>query len=255
MESDVAHSAKFYEFLAWAEHNRSKLAYGIGVVALISLVVAFFIWRSDKAEVEAGRALSRVFVPQATAAATGAQGHSRNPGAYLKVASEYPKSKAGARALLLAASDLYLDGKYSEAQAQFERFIREYRQSPFVPEAMFGVASSLEALGKMEEALTAYRNVVDRYPGQVVLPQAKFALARLYEAQGKLDLAQPLFEDVARTEPYTSLGSEAGMRSEELKAKLPKPAAPLPEAGSDSASSIPNPTLLLTNAAATATNK
>jgi tetratricopeptide (TPR) repeat protein len=254
MESDVAYSAKFHEFLAWAEHNRSKLAYGIGAVALVAFVVAFFMWRGHKAEVEAGRALSRVFVPQATAAATGNQGRMRNPEAYLKVASEYPKSMAGARALLLAATDLYLEGKYPEAQAQFERFVREYRQSSFVPEAMLGVAASLEAQGKTEEALTAYRNVVDRYPGQVAVPQAKFALARLYEAQGKLELAQPLFEDVARTEPYTSVGSEAGMRSEELRSRLPKPAAPSPEASSTSLSLTTNTMLLLTNVPAAATD-
>jgi len=35
-------------------------------------------------------------------------------------------------------------------------------------------------------------------------------------------LAQGLFEDLARTDPYGSLGSEAGMRLEELRKKHPE---------------------------------
>ena len=62
-----------------------------------------------------------------------------------------------------------------------------------------------------------------------MLPQARFALARLYEAQNKPELARNLFEEVERNNPYGSLGSEAGMRLEELKIKYPSlvvPAAP-----------------------------
>ena len=59
-----------------------------------------------------------------------------------------------------------------------------------------------------------------------MLPQARFALARLYEAQNKPELARNLFEEVERSNPYGSLGSEAGMRLEELKLKYPKLATP-----------------------------
>ena len=84
--------------------------------------------------------------------------------AYLKVASEYPKSAAGLQALLLAAADQFEKGKYAEAQQQFERIVREHRESPLASEAMLGVAASLDAQGKTAEATTAYKNLVDRQP-------------------------------------------------------------------------------------------
>ena len=74
-----------------------------------------------------------------------------------------------------------------------------------------------------------YRSAND-HPGQSVIPQAKFALARLFEAQNKPEPARNLFEDVYRSNPYDSLGSEAGMRLEELRMKYPAlfPTAPSP---------------------------
>ena len=51
-------------------------------------------------------------------------------------------------------------------------------------------------------------------------------LACLYEAQNKPELARNLFEEVERNNPYGSLGSEAGMRLEELKLKYPSLAMP-----------------------------
>jgi hypothetical protein len=49
----------------------------------------------------------------------------------------------------------------------------------------------------------------------------------LYEAQNKPELARSLFEEVARNNPYGSLGSEAGIRLEELKIKYPNLVAPV----------------------------
>jgi len=55
----------------------------------------------------------------------------------------------------------------------------------------------------------------------------RFALGRLYEAQNEPEQARNMFEEVERTNPYGSLGSEAGMRLEELKLKYPSLAAPI----------------------------
>lgn len=118
-----------------------------------------------------------------------------------------------------------MEGKSSDAKAQFERFSREYTDSPFRGEALLGIAACLDAQGKANEAITAYKELIDRHPTDAVLPQARFALARRYEAQNKPELARTLFEEVERNNPYGSLGSEAGMRLEELKVKYPNLAA------------------------------
>ncbi len=217
MQTDVTQSASFYKLWAWFETNKKQVSYGAAGLLVVGLIAWFWLWRQSEQEVNASEALSNVSSPQLG----GAGARPDVADAYLKVAASYPNSSAGARAQLLAAGSLFVEGKYPEAQAQFEKFMRDHRDSPFLGEALLGAASSLDAQGKTNEAKTAYENIKDHHPNEYVAAQAKFALAGMYEAQNKPELALPLFEDIARTDPYGSLGSEAGMRSEELKVKYP----------------------------------
>jgi tetratricopeptide (TPR) repeat protein len=201
---------------AWFEANKKPALLGVAVLLVGGLIVALVIYRQDQRDIAAGEALSNLSVPQMAAGAT------RTPEALLKVAAEYPKSQAGARAVLLAAGGLYTEGKYAEARTQFERFRRDYADSPFVGEAMLGIAACADAQGEARKAMTAYRELIDRRPGDYVLPQARFALARLHEAQNEPEQARNLYEEVERTDPYGSMGDESRMRLEELKTKYPK---------------------------------
>jgi TolA-binding protein len=208
---------------AWFEANKRPVSWGAAAVLLGAVIVAFVIYHQDQREAAAGEALSNVAVPQLTGMGSSAS----MADAYLKVAAEYPSSQAGARALLLAAGSLFAEGKYADARTQFERFRREHADSPFVGEAMLGAAACLDAQGKPREAITAYKELIDRRPGDYVLPQARFALARLYESQNEPEQARNLYEEVERMDPMGSLGSEAGMRLEELKEKYPRLAPPV----------------------------
>jgi len=228
MESEVTHLPLWQQAWAWFEANRKPALWGAGAVAVVGLVVAFVVYRQGEADIAASEALSNVALPQRSGAVRGDPTE-----AYLKVAASHAGSRAGARALLLAAGGLFVDGKYDEARNQFERFNREYSDSPFRGEALLGIAACLDAQNKTNEAITAYKDLIDRRPTDYVLPQARFALARLYEAQNKPELARSLFEDVERNNPYSSLGSEAGMRLEELKAKYPALFAPVMSAPSN----------------------
>jgi tetratricopeptide (TPR) repeat protein len=218
MESTVEQLPVSHKAWAWFEANKKQALYGGGGLLVVGVIVAFFLYRQNEQELAASEALSNVSVPQMT----GMGPRTDVAQAYLKVAATYPKSGAGARALLLGAGSLFLDGKYADAKTQFERFRREYPDSPFVGEAMLGVAAYLDAQGSSRDAMTAYKDVITRRSGDNVLTQARFALARLYEAQNEPEQARNLFEEVERTDPYSSLGSEAGMRLEELKVKYPK---------------------------------
>jgi TolA-binding protein len=211
-----------HKALAWADANRKPVLWSAAGLVLAGLIIGFFIYHHDQREVAAGEAVSAVAVPHLGGGASqvgSAEG-------YLKVAAEYPGSQGGARALLLAASAYFTEGKYAEARTQFERFRRDYSDSPFVGEALLGMAACLDAQGKTREAMTAYEELINRRGSDYVVPEARFALARLYEVQNEPEKARNLFEEVARTDPYGSLGSEAGMRLEELKEKYPKLAAP-----------------------------
>jgi TolA-binding protein len=216
MSSEVAELPVSHKLWAWFETNRKQAIWGAVIVVALGLIIWFFVWQQGEKEVNASEALSKVSTPAATTPTAKA-----DPESYLKIASSYPKSSAAARALLLAGGSYFVEGKYAEAKTQFERLARDHQQSPFMGQALLGIAACLDAQGKTNEALTAYKDLADHHPGESVIPQAKFALARMYEAQGKTELARTLFEDLNRADPYGSLGSEAGMRLEELLAKNP----------------------------------
>jgi TolA-binding protein len=223
MESDTGQLPLSHKAWAWFEANKKQVLWGAGGVLVLGVIVAFYLYRQNEADVAASEALSNVSVPQMTGA--GSRGDIAEE--YLKVAATHPKSRAGARALLLAAGGLFVDGKYDEARTQFERFRREYSDSLFMGEALLGIAACLDAQGKTRDAMAAYKDLIDHRPGDSNVPQAKFALARLHQAQNEPEQARNLFEDVERSQPYGSLGDEARMQLEELKTKFPKLLAPV----------------------------
>jgi TolA-binding protein len=219
MESHVAQLPLAHRAWAWFETNRKQAYWGALGIVLAGLLVTFLVWKHGEKDIVAGQALSAVSIPQLG----GGAGPMRPDAAqaYVKIAADYPKSPAGARARLMAGASLFADGKYDEARTQFEIYRRDHRESRLLSQALLGIAACLDAQGKTNEATTAYKDLVDHYPGENVVSQAKFSLACLYEAQSKPEQARTLFEDVTRTDPYGSLGSEAGMRLEELMKKNP----------------------------------
>jgi tetratricopeptide (TPR) repeat protein len=226
METDVMQSASFYKLWAWFEVNKKQVGMGAAAVVVVGLAVWFFIWQKNETEVSASEALANISLPQLMNPGQRSEGSE----AYLKLAEKYPKSTAGIRALLLSASGLFVEGKYSDAKSRFEKFAHEHPESPFLAQALLGIAACLDAEGKTAEAITAYKSLAEHHRGENVVPQAKFALGRLYESQDKFEDARKEFEEVARGDAYGSLGSEAGMRLEELRIKHPSafPAPPVP---------------------------
>jgi predicted negative regulator of RcsB-dependent stress response len=213
MEQDITESAYFFKLWAWFDKNKKQVAWGAAGLAAAGAVVGIYLWSQQEKAVAAGQALSSALVARTFS-------RTESPDAMLKVATTYPGTQAGAQALLLAAGELFAGGKPAEAQAQFERFLREYPTHPLAAQANLGVAACLAGEGKLDEAAKAYKSLVDRFPNANTAPQARFALAGVYEAQGKLEPALRLFEEVAGADISGSLGSEAGMRAHELQMKL-----------------------------------
>jgi TolA-binding protein len=217
MDSDITQSDSFWKLWAWFEKNRKQVMYGVAATFGVALVVWFFIWRHQENLIAASEALAKA----STAQMTNPNASQNSAEAFLKVAADYPGSPAAERAVLLAAGSLFTQGKYPEAQAQFGQFIHRFGGSRLLAQAKLGVAASLDAQNKPTEAIAAYKDLVDRHTSDIVAPQAKFALGRLYEAQNQPEQAKKLFEEIARGDSYGSIGSEAGMRLEELKLKYP----------------------------------
>ncbi len=236
MEQKAAHLNLGEQLWVWFEANKKQVISGAVIVAVVALVVALYLWNAGQKRVQAGMALSQVLASGAFSGGVDAA----SADDFLRVANEHAGTSAGGQALLLAGEAYFAQGKYSEALTQFQRFIREHPGSPLAPQALLGTAASLDAQGKDEEAARAYKEVSDRYPNTNVTAPARFALARIYEAQNNLEQARAIYEDLTRTATYSSLGSAAMMRLEELRPTTPEP---LP--ASDSI--VPSPAVTFTN--------
>jgi tetratricopeptide (TPR) repeat protein len=220
MEPTVTQSTDWYKLWAWAETNRRQVAMAVGGIVVVGLIAWFVIWHKEAKEISAGEAVTSVAVSQML---NGPERIDAEP--FLKAASEYPNTAAGIRASLLAAGNLFVEGKYDQARAQFEKFIREHGDSPMVGQAYMGVGATYDAQGKTGEAIAAYKKLTEGHSTDPAVPQARFSLARLYEAQNNPALARAELEQTARDQGSV-FAQEAAMRLQELEQKFPTPAPP-----------------------------
>lgn len=217
MQPDAGRSDNYVRFLAWTEANQKRLILWGTILVLAIAGVIFFVYYQGQKEVRASLALSNVRVP----ISPGQPVPPDTAEEYLRVAREHHGTKAGARAMLLGAATLFTDGKYIEAQKTFEQFLREYPDSQWVPQAHYGIGSSLDAQGKVAEATAKFEEISRRFASDALMDEVKLALGRLYENQNKPEQAHKLYSDLVQNNPYTGIGSEAGVRKEDLEAKFP----------------------------------
>jgi TolA-binding protein len=221
MQAQDATTLWFFKLWPWFEANAKRILYGAAFVAIAIFVVSFYSWRQSQKEIEAGNALTHVII---------SSNGNQLADACLKIAADYSGTRAGERARLQGAAALFALGKYADAQAQFQKFLDTYPDSFFVPQANLGIATSLDAQDKMDLAAGAYQKAANQASDGSVIAAAKFALARIDEQQGKISDAQKLYEDIPRSFPNSSIASEAGLRSVELKMKSPTVSKPSPTA-------------------------
>jgi TolA-binding protein len=191
------------------------LIYGAVIIVATGILIAFYFWQQNQKEIAAGQALTEL----ATSTPPDSDA-SQLADAYLKIAANFPRTRAGGRAAMQGAAALFEAGKYTTAQAQFEKYLETHPGGVFCAQAALGVAASLDAQGKTDLATSAYRRVISGFSDPNAVSAAKFALAQIDERQGRLADAENLYEDVARSSPNSSSGSEAALRAVELKTKL-----------------------------------
>lgn len=219
MEQNAVELPLHDQLLAWLEEHKKQVLYGCVAAAVAGAGIGFYNWNQEQKRIQSGEAVTRAMIVPAGARTLSAE-------TLLKVANEHAGTVAGSRALIQAAGVLFSEGKFAEAQTQFQRFLREYPDSSFAYEAAFGNAAALEALGKTDDAAKAYADVTARNPSSPVASRAKLSQGRILESQGKLAEARDIFESVARNEPGSPAASEAAYRAEMLKAKLPAQVPP-----------------------------
>ncbi len=218
MDSDATQSDSYLRFVTWVQANLKRLIIGTVIVLAAIAVIAFITYEQGQKEVRASHALANVAVPLNPTA----QMPAGTADAYLKVGKDYVGTKAGARALLQAGAAYFVDGKYADAQTTFDQFLKDYPGSEWTPQAQFGIASSLDAQGKTADAVNKFEEIRRRYANDSTSDEVKLALARLFETQNKPADAYKIYSELVQANPYSGMGSEAGVRKEELEKKFPE---------------------------------
>jgi predicted negative regulator of RcsB-dependent stress response len=229
MSSEATQTVTVYDVLAWIESNKKSLLVGFVAAVVIGFGIAIYRYNADQRELAASDALLKL----KTTLSSSDTANPPDAADYLKVAQQYPGTSAAERALLLAGSTLFTQGKYAEAQAEFSKFQRDRPQGPFAATAAYGIAASLEAQGKQDEALAPYQNLSVRYPNSSVLDDAKLAIARIYEAKNQPKQALQMYDELTKPGALSTTGSEAMLRKDDLLTRHPELAktnAPLAEA-------------------------
>lgn len=224
MELQDAPATYLFKLWPWIETNRIRIISGAGLILAGVGLFSFYSWQRQQKEITAGNEFTQIMVSDPRTMTSVQQAS-----LYLKLAKDNPNTSAGQRALLQSATTLFDAGQYADAQNQFQQFIQQYPDNALAGQAALGLAASLDTQGKTDLAAAAYQRVVN-YSDPMAATYAKYSLAQIDERQGKLADALNLYEDVARSNPNSTLASEAGMHAMELRTKQPPPsstAAPL----------------------------
>ncbi len=215
METQEISGEFLFKAWPWIEAHRRQLIGGvIGVAVLVGIISVVSAARGQK-EISAGIALSKLLTTPPV-----------DPEALLQLASAQSGTQAALRAQLQAATAYFENGKYTDAQAQYQGFADAHPTGPLAGEAFLGAGASLEAEGKADQAVSWYNKAAAGSMEAPATLMAKFALGRISELQGKLTEAQGYFQDVTRLGTQISIGSEAYQHLAIIKQKLAvKPAA------------------------------
>jgi len=216
MQAQDAATAYFFKLWEWIETNVRTVVIGAGIVVVAAILLSYYFWRQNETEITAGEALTQALVSHPPNLDAGQLADT-----YLKIAADYPDTQAGGRALMLGAATLFSNGNYPEAQAGFRKYLSEHPSGPFSATASLAVASCFNAEGKTDLAADAYQRVISGFSDPNAVDAAKFALAGIKEQRGQFADAETFYEEVARTNPNSPLGSEAMLHAMQLRSKLP----------------------------------
>jgi len=225
MESQDAASTFLLKLWPQIEANKNKIAAGAAVAVAVIAIASFIFWRHQQNQIAAGEAVTENLMSLSSDSDS-----AQIASADLQVAEDFPGTPAGARSMLEGAAALFIEGKYTAAQAYFQQFLDAHPDEEFSGDAALGLAKCLEAEGKPNDAQGAYQRVINDFPDSPAVIPAKFALALLNIQGRNYADAFRLFQEVAEAVPYSPLGNEAAQYAYELRSQLP--AAPSTTPGS-----------------------
>lgn len=130
-----------------------------------------------------------------------------------KLRADHGGSEAADHAALVRASILMQQGKYDEARAAYEEFLKK----PVQNEALYGAAREAlglcaEAQGKIDEALKIWQEAAASPNAGFYKDRFLFAQARLLVQKGEKKKAAELYKDILAKSPQSTLKDEINNR-------------------------------------------
>ena len=134
-----------------------------------------------------------------------------------RVIARYPKTRAGADALLLLADAQRKDKKFMEANATLQVFIDKNPDHELVTSARMAMASNLESMGRPDEALAMYQKTAASYPKSFNAPLALLSQVHLLKAKNKIEEARLVCEKILTDYRESFWSGEAARQLRVLK--------------------------------------
>ncbi|MCG7755946.1 MAG: tol-pal system protein YbgF [Nitrosomonas sp.] len=116
-----------------------------------------------------------------------------------------------------AASDLFKNGEYANAIAQFESFLENYPQSNLAPGAAYWIGNARYALRDYQLAIDAQRKLISKYPASNKVPDALLNIASSQLEMGDSKASKQTLENLLAKYPQSDAARKAKQRLANIK--------------------------------------
>ena len=116
-----------------------------------------------------------------------------------------------------AAYDLFKNGEYANAIAQFESFLENYPQSNLAPGAAYWIGNARYALRDYQLAIDAQKKLISKYPNSNKVPDAYLNIATSQLEMGDSKASKHTLESILTKYPQSDAAKKAKQRLANIK--------------------------------------
>lgn len=110
------------------------------------------------------------------------------------------------------AFNLFKNGDYASAIAQFENFLESYPQSSLAPGAAYWIGNARYALRDYQLAIDAQKRLINKYPDSLKAPDAFLNMASSQYEMGDSKASKHTLEDLVAKYPSSDAAKKAKQR-------------------------------------------
>jgi tol-pal system protein YbgF len=114
------------------------------------------------------------------------------------------------------AYQLFKNGAYDQAIAQFEEFVRRNPKGPLAADAVYWIGEAQFGKGNFDAAVLQFDKVVREYPGSKKELNALLKQGQAFEKMGDNKSARIIYRKIVADQPHTAQGRIAGTRLKQL---------------------------------------